>query len=146
MKQRLKDQFLQNWKGTINESSKCLIYRVYKKDFCFEKYLDILPFNLCRILCKFRTMNHLLPIEKGRHLHIERNQRICHLCPKQSLGDEFHYLFECHFFNSLRKKFIDSKFSNHPNIYKLESLMNSFDHSILLKLALFCKIIISKFK
>jgi hypothetical protein len=68
--------------------------------------------------------------------------------PKQSLGDEFHYLCECHFFNSLRQKFIDSKFSNHPNIYKLESLMNTRSSNLttLSKLALFCKIIISKFK
>jgi hypothetical protein len=146
VKCRLKDQFLQNWQAIITDSSKCLVYRLFKKEFGFEKYLDILPGNLCKILCKYRTTNHMLPIEKGRHLHIDRNQRTCHKCVRQSLGDEFHYLFECRFFTESRKKFIDNHFTSHPNIFTLDKLMNSNNYHTLLRLALFCKTIMSNFK
>lgn len=146
VKCRLKDHFLQNWQATVADSHKCLVYRIYKKNLSFEKYLDILPTNLGKLLCKYRTTNHLLPIEKGRHLNIDRNHRKCQKCTKQSLGDEFHYLFECKFFKDSRKKFVDDQFTTHPNVYTLERLMNSTDYHTLLRLALFCKTIMSKFK
>ena len=63
---RLLDQFVQNWNASVNESPKCLVYRMYKHENSLEKYFDILPFNLAKVFCKFRTTNHSLPIEKGR--------------------------------------------------------------------------------
>jgi hypothetical protein len=65
VKLKLQDQFLQDWHSSID-----LVYRTYKNTHCFEKYLDVLPFFIGKYLCKFRTMNHLLPIEKGRHLFL----------------------------------------------------------------------------
>ena len=59
----------------------------------------------------------MLPIEKDRHLHIDRNQRTCHKCVRQSLGDEFYYLFECVFFTESQKKFIDNHFTSSPNTF-----------------------------
>jgi len=91
IKNRQHDQFYQEWKSTLNVSPKCLVYRVYKRDYCFEEYLVILSASLRKSLCKFRTMNHSMQIEKGRHLGIERNQRLCTLCSKSIIGDEFHY-------------------------------------------------------
>ena len=119
---------------------------MYKNEYRFEDYLDILPSNLSKHLCKFRTMNHSLPIEKGRYFGVERNLRVCVLCNNNLLGDEFHYLFECEFFKTERKLFISKYFYNHPNSYKLEELMNCKNKSKLTKLALFSKFILSKFK
>jgi hypothetical protein len=48
---------------------------------------------------KFRTSNHKLPIECGRWQNIERNRRLCKLCQKEEICDEFHYIMECPFFN-----------------------------------------------
>ena len=79
VKKRLQDQYQQDWNGTVDNSSKCLVYRMYKAEYCFEDYLDILPCNLGKALCKFRTMNHSLPIEKGRYFNIDRNERLCTL-------------------------------------------------------------------
>ena len=141
---------MQNWQAItcITDSPKCLVYRLFKKEFVFEKYLNILPGNLCKILCKYRTTNHMLcvHIEKGRHLHIDRNQRTCHRSVRQSLGDEFYYLFECRFLTESRKKFIDNHFTSHAYIFTLNRLMNSNNYHSLLRLALFCKTIISNFK
>jgi hypothetical protein len=55
-------------------------------------------------MCKFRCGSHKLPIEMGRFFSIDRSERICDLCNKEELGDEFHYLFNCTFFKDERKK------------------------------------------
>ena len=146
VKKRLQDQYQQDWNSTVDNSSKCLVYRMYKTEYCFEDYLDILPCNLGKALCKFRTMNHSLPIEKGRYFNIDRNERLCTLCDTNVIGDEFHYLFECDYFNADRKKYIPKYYYTHPSSFKLNSLMNCKNKSKLVKLALFCKLILSKFK
>ena len=146
VKSRLHDQFLQDWNSSVFNSSKCSVYRLYKVEHGFEEYLDILPSNLAHFLCKFRTLNHKLPIEKERYLNIDHNQRVCHLCNSHSLGDEFHYLFECTFFNNDRKKYIDSYYRTRPNTFKLEELMNIKDRLKLIKLAVFCKTILTTFR
>ena len=90
-------------------------------------------------------MNHNMPIEKGRYLDIERKHRLCHLCNSNLLGDEYHYMyvFECTHFSADRKKYIH--YFTHPNFYKLQELMNNKAILVLSKLAIFCKIILSKF-
>ena len=57
------------------------------------------------MLAKFRTSNHRLPIEKGRHLGLEETDRTCALCGSDSIGDECHYIFYCPFFNAARKMY-----------------------------------------
>lgn len=89
-------------------------------NFEFEQYFDM-PENLRNILVKFRTCNHRLPIEKGRWENVERNNRICNLCNNSSIGDEFHFLLECSYFDHLRKKFIDKNLYLHPNTFKMQN-------------------------
>lgn len=146
VKTRLKDQYMQNWHSTIMNSSKCLNYRMYKLNFKLEQYFDILPTHLANVLFRFRCMNHKLPIEKGRFHNIPREQRICHLCNTNSLGDEFHYLFECKFLTCERKMYVPRKFSSNPNSLTLEMLMNTQEKDVLVKLAVFCKHIMNLFQ
>jgi hypothetical protein len=70
--------------------------------------------------CPFRLNNHKLPIEYGRLNNIPRELSICHFCNTGDLGDEFHYLLKCDYFNEKRKTWIDKKkkFLNY-NILKL---------------------------
>ena len=93
IKTRLAYQSKQEWQNKVNKTERCLNYRLFKKDFNFENYFNILPLPLAKYVCKFRCSSHKLPIEKGRFLNIERNERICNICNKKELGDEFHYLF-----------------------------------------------------
>ncbi len=44
--QRYKDQYEQMWHEVINTSSKCIVYRKYKTEFKFEKYLVKSTFKL----------------------------------------------------------------------------------------------------
>jgi hypothetical protein len=71
---------------------------------------------------KFRTTNHHLPIEKGRHLGIERNLRTGTHCNKNIIGDEFHYLLECDTFKEIRTKMLRQYYYCHSNAYKLNEL------------------------
>jgi hypothetical protein len=97
---------------------------MYKYEFGLEKYFTILPPDLMYNMCKFRCGNHKLPIEMGRFVSIGRSERICDLCNKEELGDEFHYLFNNIFFKDERKKFIPEYLYNVPNTISFSELMN----------------------
>ena len=95
MKQRLMDQFIQEWQSRVAENSVCSNYRLFKKKFCFEKYLTYLPSILRQRVLKFRISNHRLPVQQRRSLGIPRDERICTVCDSGEVGDEFHYLLNC---------------------------------------------------
>lgn len=44
-------------------------------------------------LCRFRTSNHSLPMEKGRWYHLDRSERKCCIYQNIGIGDEYHYSF-----------------------------------------------------
>ena len=98
VKTRLSDQFKQEWNNNVNETEKCLNYRIYKRDLSFERYLNILPFPLAKTCLNSDASAINYQLKRGVFLNIERNERICSLCNKNELGDEFHYLFYCEFF------------------------------------------------
>jgi hypothetical protein len=142
---KLKELFHEKWSFDVYNSSKCLNYRIFKENFIFENYLIQLPANLRQYLTKLRCASHKLPIEKGRFLNITRDERICNLCLLDEIGDEFHYLFKCTHFNNHRMKYIENQFSINPNSVKYNQLMSSSNRHQLIKLAIFCKIILSTF-
>ena len=74
----------------LNNSSKCLCYRIYKQDFSLESYLLKLPPRLRIPLSRFRCRNNRLPIETGSYENVERYLRFCDKCDMQALADEFH--------------------------------------------------------
>lgn len=106
--QRLRDQFLQKWHNDIQESTKGVIYRIFKTNFECERYLLLLPCKLRKILVKFRTTNHHLPVEIGRWGTVERSKRYCNLCNCNKIGDEFHVILECKALSKLRSQFLDT--------------------------------------
>jgi hypothetical protein len=73
-------------------------------------------------------------------------ERICDLCNKEELGDEFHYLFNCTFFKDERKQFIPEYLYNVPNTISFSELMNSDDKYVLIGLSKYAKIVMSVFK
>lgn len=74
-------------------------------NFGFEKYIDILPVKIRKNFIKFRTSNHRLPVETGRWYtcSIHLNERLCLLCNKGLIADEFHYILECSALEEMRK-------------------------------------------
>jgi hypothetical protein len=52
-KQTLLDQFLQDWNSSIHNSPKAFNYRIFKTDFKFEEYFNILDEQNSLLLCKW---------------------------------------------------------------------------------------------
>ena len=139
IKRRITDQFLQKWHNDIHDCNTSIIYRMYKTEFKFEKYLTILPSNLKRKMTQFRLSSHKLPVQRLRYFDVPRHERLCTLCDKQEMGDEYHYLFSCTYqpIQDKRRLMISRRIYHHHNIFKFQSLMNIKAKSKLKKLAIF---------
>ena len=111
----------------------------------FEPYLDILPTRLRIRLTRFRTSNHRLPIETGRWRKRLRGERICPHCSNNSIGDEFHNLFECRYFNKSRRTLIEPRFYTNPSVFKSTFLLNSTLPQTLLNLSKFVNIVMKSY-
>ena len=92
---RLKDQFKQDWAAEMELNSKCILYKSFKTNLKFEKYLSELNGSHRRLIIRFRLCNHKLAVERGRYTNIVRDRRYCDICTEDVLGDEFHTLMEC---------------------------------------------------
>ena len=146
IKQTLHHQFLQMWRANLNTSSKGKNFNYFKDAVCLENYFLILPKHLYLKMVHFRTGNHKMPVETGRWQNIELDDRKCTICDKNTLGDEFHYLMECHFFKRDRERLLPREYHKRPNILKYRKLLTSCDERSLHKLALFMGIIIQHFR
>ena len=92
IKQRLTDQYKQQWEASLYESSKCSFYKTINNDLRMQQYLLTLPFSQRKIMTRFGVSNHRLPVELLRYTGIDREQRVCHKCNENVIGDEIHYL------------------------------------------------------
>ena len=119
---------------------------MFKHNFQYEDYLNTLPHTSANLFMKFRLLNHKLPIQKGRFLGIERNERLCQKCNINEIGDEFHYIFKCPFFTNSRRQFLKPYFWKYPNTLKFSALFNSSNKTILKNLVAFIRIILQTFK
>ena len=76
--------------------NKLSLYSELKNEVRFESYLDLIKNVKTRVaVTKMRISCHLLPIESGRYKKIPRVERLCPLCNRSEIGDEFHYLLKC---------------------------------------------------
>ena len=76
--------------------NKWSLYSEMKNEVRFESYLDLIKNVKTRVaVTKMRISCHLLPIESGRYKKIPRVERLCPLCNRSEIGDEFHYFLKC---------------------------------------------------
>ena len=141
--QRLKDIFIQDWFTHIDVSSHTNTYKIFKQNFQQRKYISSLPDKLCKIMLKFRTRNHHLPVETGRWKGVPFDRRICQGCQVE-LGYEFHYLFICPQLSEERKKYLKKYYYKKPNTYKFDELMNTTDHKQLKSLCHLISVIVKQ--
>ena len=87
-----------------------------------------------------------LPVEVGRWYNIPRENRVCKICSKNEIGDEFHYLFICNdpIISQSRMSYMSLYFNRNPNVYEFEQLFNTKNKITLIKLCRFIKIIIER--
>ena len=143
IKQILRDQHQQFMNSEMHNSSKATYYKLFKNDIDFEEYLDKLNDGDRIIFCKFRTTNHRLIIETGRWSGVNREDRICNLCNQGLVGDEYHYLLECTYFNDERKTYLRDEYCQRPDVNKFNLIMNCHNITELKKICQFIKIIFS---
>lgn len=121
IKQIIADQFIQEQSSQIFNSSKLKFYQNIYSNHKRSSYVDLLRQKSERsTLCKIRLSAHNLEIEKGRHLSIPVNERICKICNSGDIEDELHFLFNCNKYSSART---DYKM-------KVASILNR-DHNLL---------------
>ena len=87
-----------------------------------ESYLDLIKNVKTRVaVTKMRISCHLLPIESGRYKKIPRVERLCPLCNRSEIGDEFHYLLKCTHssLSHIRGIFLESLYSINSLILRI---------------------------
>jgi hypothetical protein len=134
VKRCLQDQFMQQWYSHVDTNEIFFNYRMFKNVFEQEKYLSLLPRNCALSLLQFRTTNNFLPVNRLRYSGIPRIERICSKCNNNEIGDEFHYLFVCPFFDDVRKRCLPKIYYTRPNAYKFHTLFSSNHKGTLLKI------------
>ena len=100
-------------------------YALYKTNFAYEHYLDILPVNFWKFVTRFRIGAHSLRINRGRYglSNIPINERYCLYCGSRDLEDVYHFTSICPCYTTIRRKFLDRRFNVRPSVYKLNSLI-----------------------
>jgi hypothetical protein len=98
-------------------------------------YVDILKCRADRsTLAKLRLSSHKLEVERGRHIGVEHNKRICKLCNSNNVENETHFLWE-HERESFYNKLLMLHNYNYKLIYddclRSKLLMNSKSYKVL---------------
>ena len=147
----LEDTYVQNWKQEIFTNQYTIIYRMFKEDFCLEKYLSLPKLsNYQRFsLVKFRCGSNKLPINKFKFSKIA-GDKLCPFCDRNEfgfyIGNEFHFLFECTTFTQERQTYLKRYFYIRPNAFKIKQLFGSQNTKTLVNLAKFATCIMKKFQ
>ena len=124
--QRLKDQYVQNWKQEcVNNTKLSLSYIQFKMNFGLEPYVNCIDIRKYRrFIINFRESSHSLNIEMGRHQGIPREERFCKNC-RNTIEDEYHFLLICPLYTDIRKRFLPEKYTHYPNRFKFNVLLAS---------------------
>ena len=105
--------YLEYWNSELSKHDKPRLkfYGEVKDNFKIENYLEIENFQSRKAIAKLRCSDHTLEIERGRHLKIDRERRICRMCDMGAIETEKHFLLECNKYEQLRNKFNTLEFT-----------------------------------
>ena len=133
--QRLYDVTKQNMIAHISNSSKGFLYQHLIDNITIQFYLrKSIENKFTKFITRFRISAHNLGIEKGRHRNLERRNRLCNICDKGVIEDEFHFILTCPLYNNLRIKYIKSYYYRRPSMFKLVQLLSVQNVKILCNL------------
>lgn len=131
IKQRIRDQYFQNWHEKVNSYSKLQYYKNFKTNFQFETYLSIISNdNERKEMTRFRLSSHQLQIEQGRYQNIERAYRLCTFCSHNVVESEYHFLLCCPFYRDLRLRYFNN--ISWPSLSKFYRIMSSTNKKTIL--------------
>ena len=130
--QKLQDQYRQSWSASLYESQKCLNYRIIKTEH-FENHLIRMPTETRKSFIDYRLCDNKLPIKTGRWANIDNSGTV---------GDEFHYVLECCFFDFDRKIFLPHIKGKPVNCFTYTNVFNDTNFRRLRRLCNFLEIVI----
>ena len=136
---------LHNGKHLCMRVVNVLFYKTINNDLRMQQYLLTLPFSQRKIMTRFRVSNHRLPVELLRYTGIDREQRVCHKCNENVIGDEIHYLLFCPYFKNQKQSLIGLYLSNPPSINNIKYMFNSPDYNILKNIVKYIKCVMNQF-
>ena len=142
IKQTLIDQFKQSWNAELQISNKGRIYSSYKSNHEFEPYLIKIHPDESQSIFRFRTANHLLPVETGRYEGIPFHDRLCNLCNTHEIATEKHYLMTCPYFDNERHRYLGNQIERHATFNEIMTPSSILEMKELSK---FSRIIMKKF-
>jgi hypothetical protein len=101
--------------------------------FATQKYFLVIS------LCSFKLGRNKMPGVFGRMKNWDRQEKLCKLCDKQLVGDEFHYLLECPVFNDYRTRYLGRYYysSNPMNVIKFKEAISPLSKKKMKNLAYF---------
>ena len=147
LKQRLQDIHIQECYSSIENNSRCMLYKHLKPVYSMENYLKCnYHRDFRQYLTKLRLSSHKFLVERGRWVKpkINYHERLCTLCDENDIEDEYHILMKCKYFVNLREKYISKKYYKRPSMYKFQKLMNTTKRE-LYRLILFIKFIFKEY-
>ena len=139
LKTRLRYIFIQDWKSTLEHSSRAHFYNTICS-FNFQYYLDNLNVQSFRVaVSRLRVSFHRLEVEKGRWKtpSVPYNNRLCYIC--QVLDDEFHFHFECQLLQDLWVNYIKRYYYTRPSMNKLLQLLSNENNTLIRNISVFIK-------
>mgnify|MGYP006924544260 CR=1 FL=1 len=121
---KLKGLYIKEWKLHIfndvrsinNQKNKLRTFRLFKTNFNFEPYSDLLNSKQRQALTKQRIGDHQLSIETGRQKNIPAHKHICKLC-EEEVEDEIHFHLRCKKLETYRIPFIQELYISYPNLF-----------------------------
>ena len=125
----------------VNQKNKLRTYRHFKTEYSYEPYLDIIKSRTIRsTYARFRLSNHQLMIEKGRHLGLPSEKRLCPFGCNE-VEDEFHFFAKCTLNHNIRSKFTNEVFDTNHSISFSDfcDCISSSDENLILKSALYVR-------
>ena len=112
IKTRIRDQFIQEFFTNINNNATLDKYCIFKTEFVYEEYLNIMDQKARNEISKFRYSAHKLLVGRGRYQNVERNRRICKNCNMNMVEDEYHFFLACPAYGDLRKIYFKKYYYN----------------------------------
>ena len=129
--------YKQAWLNTIYNGSKLRSYAVFKRDFFLEMYLLQESLVNRKNLTRLRISSHKLSVETGRFNKTPLENRLCAMCDKGLVEDEFHFMISCtayekprvHLFKYL-SRFTDIQNFSDNEIFSVLMSCNNDDYEI----------------
>ncbi|CAL4236621.1 unnamed protein product, partial [Meganyctiphanes norvegica] len=78
-------------------------------------------------ICKFRCRNTKIPVVilGYRNRYQPYEERMCSMCNRNEIGDEYHYILQCPTFQSHRRKLLNNYYVRNPSMNKFSQLLQS---------------------